>query len=481
VTVQVTPANIIATTDTTICFNTTKQLQAQQAQNFCWSPTTWLSNPNVPNPTTSTPATITYYYTAEINGAILRDSVIISVDTPVVRTNSDTIICKDGQVQLQATGAVTWSWSPIAGLSNTATSNPVATPTVNTDYIVTGTNIHGCSAKDTVTIALYPVPAVISNHEILACPKTPVQLSANSTLASWLWSPAASLNNPAIANPTATPGQNTKYLVKVTDAHSCIYTDSVNVQLQTITLAASAEGGTICKGESVLLQATGGDAYLWSPAASLKNATQSVTTATPDTSTLYSVYIKENSCNNDTTINLMVVVKPSPLVTAEKANDLDCVTHSTRLSATGSPGNTYLWSPVSGLDHPNSPNPVSTTDSTITYVVAGTKDGCTTLDSVTVYVTSTGKVSFEVPNAFTPNGDGRNDCFGVKTWGGAAIEEFAIFNRWGQKVFSSSNANPCWDGRYHGETQPAGGYVYVIKAKTYCGSIKRTGTLILVR
>jgi gliding motility-associated-like protein len=270
--------------------------------------------------------------------------------------------------------------------------------------------------------------------------------------------------------------------VQVTDVNNCSYTDSVNVQLLFTDFKVTAAGGAICKGESVNLKAAGGDSYLWSPAGSLDNAALSSPMATPDTSTLYSVHVTENTCNTDTTMNVRVMVNPIPTVAAEKANDLDCVTHSTQLNATGSPGNAYLWSPVSGLNHPNSPNPVSTTDTTITYVVAATNQfGCVALDSVTVLVTSTGKVSFEVPNAFTPNGDGRNDCLGVKSWGGVELQEFSVFNRWGQRVFSSTKTNPCWDGRFNGEPQPNGGYVYVIKAKTYCGPIKRTGTVILVR
>ena len=480
--VQVTPANIIPTSDTTICFNTSKQLQATPSPNFCWSPTTYLNNPNIANPVTSTPQTITYYYTAEINGAILRDSVTISVDTPIVKTNNDTIICKDGFVQLRSTGAVTWSWLPVTGLSNTTINNPVAKPTANTDYIVTGTNINGCSAKDTVTIAIFPVPTVISNHDITACPNTPVQLAANAALTSWSWSPAGTLNNTAIANPVATPGVNTQYKVQVTDAHNCSYTDSVHVQLLFADFSITTMGGAICKGETINLKAIGGDSYLWSPAGSLNNAAISSPMATPDTSTVYSVHVTENTCNKDTTMKVMVAVNPRPTVAAEKTNDLDCIIHTTRLHATGTAGNSYLWSPVSGLDHPNSPNPVSTTDTTITYLVAATNQfGCVALDSVTVLVTSTGKVSFEVPNAFTPNGDGRNDCLGVKSWGGVELEEFSIFNRWGQRVFSSTKTNPCWDGRFNGEQQPSGGYVYVIRAKTYCGPVKRTGTVILER
>jgi gliding motility-associated-like protein len=232
----------------------------------------------------------------------------------------------------------------------------------------------------------------------------------------------------------------------------------------------------------VTLKAIGGHTYLWSPAGSLDDATRASPVASPDTSTWYQVYMTESNCNRDTTISVRVIVNPTPTVTAEKTNDIDCIIHSAQLYATGSAGNAYRWLPASGLDHATMPNPVSTTDTTITYKVTGTNQyGCAAVDSVTVNVTAKGKVIFEVPNAFTPNGDGRNDCFGVKSWGGAVIEEFAIFNRWGERVFNTKNATACWDGRFKGQPGAAGGYVYVIIAKTFCGPIKRTGTLILVR
>jgi gliding motility-associated-like protein len=648
--INVTTANLILTPDTTICFNTTKQLRAQPALSFCWSPTTYLNNPSVQNPVTSTPRKMTYYYTAEVTGNniitngdftngntgftskynfanpnitegqyfvgarpqawntllgdchdhttgtgnmlmvngspianeyvwsstitvtpntnyafsawlqnlnvnvmtsnparlqfsingiaignifqsninnciweqfytvwnsgnnttatisvvnqntvvsgndfalddisfapvfIQRDSVIISVDTPVVRTNNDTTICKTGQVQLQATGGTTWSWTPAAGLTNTTIANPIATPASSTNYIVTGTTVNGCSAKDTVAVNLFPIPTVISNHDMVTCPNTAVQLAANSAMVSYAWTPTATLNNPAIANPVATPAETTVYTVQVKDANQCSYSDTVHVQVRTIRLSAMVLNPELCRGESITLKAYGGHTYQWSPAGSLDDATKATPTATPDTSTVYSVYIAENNCNHDTTIQVPVIVNPSPLVTAEKLNDIDCTTHSTQLNATGSAGNAYVWLPTYGLDHPTMPNPVCTTDTTITYLVTGTnKYGCTTVDSVTVYVTATGKISFMVPNAFTPNGDGRNDCFGVKSWGGATIEEFSVFNRWGERVFTTNNATACWDGRFRGEQMPGGTYVYVIRAKTYCGPIKRTGTLVLVR
>jgi PKD repeat protein len=68
ISVNVSWANLILTPDTTICYNSPKQLRTQPGFNFCWSPTTWLSDPNSPNPITSTPENITYYFTAQMSG-----------------------------------------------------------------------------------------------------------------------------------------------------------------------------------------------------------------------------------------------------------------------------------------------------------------------------------------------------------------------------------------------------------------------------
>ncbi len=71
--------------------------------------------------------------------------------------------------------------------------------------------------------------------------------------------------------------------------------------------------------------------------------------------------------------------------------------------------------------------------------------------------------SFTVPNAFTPNGDGLNDEFGIVSPSTLPVFDFYIFNRWGQLVFSAKNQNETWDGKYNGELSPIG--VYIWKAK----------------
>jgi gliding motility-associated-like protein len=298
-------------------------------------------------------------------------------------------------------------------------------------------------------------------------------------LLSYAWTPAATLNNATIANPVATPVKNTVYTVQATDDNHCTYSDSINVHIRSIQFTASRDQA-ICPGSSIGLKATGGDRYQWQPAGSLNDAAIANPVATPDTTTEYSVYIGENTCGTDTTIDLRVVVHPEPVVTAQKTNDINCTSPNARLSAAGAIS--YVWFPATGLDNPNTYNPMAGADTTTTYFVKGTNQyGCSDTAAITVYVTTEGKVTFVVPNAFTPNGDGRNDCFGVKSWGSAVIEEFSVFTRWGEKVFTSNNPTQCWDGRYKGRLMEPGGYAYIIKAKTICGAIQRTGMVMLIR
>lgn len=87
-----------------------------------------------------------------------------------------------------------------------------------------------------------------------------------------------------------------------------------------------------------------------------------------------------------------------------------------------------------------------------------------------------------IPNAFTPNKDNINDCFGVKNWPATSSYELTIYNRWGQLVFKTTNASECWNGDFQGQPQSTGTYVYIIKANTsLCGQITKKGTVTLIR
>ena len=86
-----------------------------------------------------------------------------------------------------------------------------------------------------------------------------------------------------------------------------------------------------------------------------------------------------------------------------------------------------------------------------------------------------------MPNAFTPNGDGHNDVFKIPANTNVALQEFSIYNRWGNKVFSTDNVSRGWDGNVNGVKQAMGEYIYIIKGTGSKGKIVARGTFILVR
>ena len=151
------------------------------------------------------------------------------------------------------------------------------------------------------------------------------------------------------------------------------------------------------------------------------------------------------------------------------------------LNATG--GIRYLWTPSAGLNDSTIANPTGKPTGTTTYLVKGFGlNGCAGYDSVTVMVNKMGDLLFNIPNAFTPNHDGHNDCFGAGRYTALISSmEIAIFNRWGTRIFYSTSPNACWDGTYNGKPQDTGGYPYIIKAKTLCGEIIKKGIVMLVR
>jgi gliding motility-associated-like protein len=150
----------------------------------------------------------------------------------------------------------------------------------------------------------------------------------------------------------------------------------------------------------------------------------------------------------------------------------------TPLQATG--GNAYHWSPKTGLSCTNCPNPIAAPERTTTYYVNTKGDnGCTAMDSVTVLVDT--DLHIYIPNIFSPNGDGQNDVLyvmgkGIKTM------HFLIYNRWGEKVFETTDLSQGWDGTYKGEILQPAVYVFMIDAILETGQrLVKKGDVTLIK
>jgi gliding motility-associated-like protein len=340
---------------------------------------------------------------------------------------------------------------------------------------------NGCVAKDTIAITPLSSPNVKLTGDTTVCRTATAQLTATGA-SNYKWWPTTGLSDSVGAVVAARPNVSTTYYLIAASNNGCQTKDSVTVTVTPMpAFSVQSSKPVLCLGDTAALSAHGGDAYTWWPSQNLSNPFDSTTAAFPTNSALYHVVIENFKCKVTDTLSLALPVADKPLPQLTKSNDINCFQGQATLNAQG--GISYSWQPATGLNNPRSNTPVVTISTTTTYSVSvKTSQGCEVQDSITVYVNKGDDGSgFPVPSAFTPNGDGRNDCFGVRHWGAATNFSMNLYNRWGERVFHADDPSQCWDGIYKGVPQPGDVYVYWIKAKTLCGDVFRKGTFVLIR
>lgn len=385
VTVTVNPVPVVnAGPNVAICNGASTILNASGATTYVWSPGGTLSSTTVSNPTASPFITTTYTVVGtDGNGCSSSDNVVVSVNPiPIINAGADVSICGGASASLNATGGSTYSWSPAGSLSSATISNPVATPASTTTYTVTGTTAAGCSSTDNVTVTVAPISVTASSASPTIC------LGANTTLtgsggATYSWTPAATLDNPTIANPVATPTTTTTYTVTGTAGSGCTATALVTVVVNPLPTVDAGAPVAICTGATTTLTGSGATGYVWSPGATLSSTTVSNPTSNATTTTTYTMVGTDgNGCS--ATDSVTITVNPLPTIDAGASLSI-CPGASTTLNGTG--GINYSWSPAGSLSSSTSANPVASPSSATTYSVIGTDaNGCSSSDTVTIFV-----------------------------------------------------------------------------------------------
>ncbi|WP_336517504.1 gliding motility-associated C-terminal domain-containing protein [Pollutibacter soli] len=139
----------------------------------------------------------------------------------------------------------------------------------------------------------------------------------------------------------------------------------------------------------------------------------------------------------------------------------------------------FQWSPASQLISANSLNPQTKplNDETIITLAVLNADGCHSKTSAIIKI----EFDFYMPNAFTPNGDGLNDIFRIPRQSRTGVQQFSIYNRWGELVFRTTDVFAGWDGRIKGKAAPAGTYTYFVKGVNSKGPFQKKGSFVLIR
>jgi hypothetical protein len=405
VTILSTPAN--AGSDYTICSNAVIQLgtPAQPNTTYSWSPATapWQNGTDEfsaqPEVLVATNLTFTVTTTNTITGCVSVDAVDVLINNTPTITAPDKTICfgKTDTIGIAALPGVSYSWSPVAGLSCTNCAQPVASPAVTTLYTLTATYPGGCNAVDNVLVTVsnpsFSIPDINYCPSAAAFPLAP---TAPLGMTSYSWSPASQVSNAVIRNPnTLAPALRTPiaFTLTVTNALGCTASDDVTI-VPTVSVPAAGNSRTMCLNANTTLgEATNPGTDIWSIVSGPNTSTaqlscvtcaQPVFTPTATGSYVLRVSRTVAGCTSNGTVSITVTGFTLPSIASPTVCENSCV----QIGTSPQLGAQYFWSPIAGLSNANIANPIAcvgTGNTNYTLTAIGV-NGCATAIPVFVGV-----------------------------------------------------------------------------------------------
>jgi gliding motility-associated-like protein len=299
------------------------------------------------------------------------DASVLTIDT----------ICPNSSVQLTASGGTTYQWIPADYLSNPNIPNPICTPPVTTPYMVLATDLCGTDTAYALVI--------VYEEEVGAMPDTAICIGNSIELVAfggvqYSWYPDAFMTNASSNTPTVTPSLSLMYFVDITTAIGCVYTDTVQVTIETtFPIPVMSPDATICLGDSVSLNASGGTSIAWTPANIIADPFAFNTQALPLENTMFYAFLM-NSCGGVMDSTFVTVVQVYPSIVPDTTI---CPGDTAILWAAG--GSFYTWTPAETLSHPDSSTTLAMPTVQTTYLATVGNDlGCTAQLSTTVSIYS---------------------------------------------------------------------------------------------
>lgn len=402
-------------------------------------------------------------------------SLAILVFTPAIGPGAN--ICNGRTATLSAFGGNSYTWSPSLTLSQPFSPITLASPSISTVYSVVVQNSGfgiTCAADFTTQVLVRPSPTTAFVFTTNPCGGG-VQFTDQSLedIVSWSWTLSSTgtstMQNPYYFYPIG--GTYTVSLVS-TNSSGCQSKHDRLVQVGQPADVSVTGDGAICRGTPVQLTASGGLSYSWSPASSLDMPLSSNPIANPIVSTEYSVLITTSivvngqPCQYLLTAFVRVDVLSVVPVSAFADPGVILKGENSTLIYTGSPGANVAWYPFNSTSPATGYTVTATPPAPQIYTVVATLGAC--VQEVTVFVDvysfSCLGTDLFIPNTFTPNGDGANDKLFVR---GLKVEDFhfAVYNRWGEKVFETNDRSVGWDGVYKGKAADAGVFGWYLEAK----------------
>jgi len=461
-TVFVNPNPTITANGATSCSGIPAQLTANTTSSggtYLWMPSGLTTSSIIVSATASTTYTVTY----TLNNCTTTTTTVLTINpTPSVSV-SNIIIC-DGQsgtltANPSATGG-TYYWTPGGSTSSSININPSST----TNYTVSYT-LNGCSGTASATAVVNPPLNLGVGGNNTICEGSSTNLSAtafngNGGPYSYSWTPSTGLNNASIANPSASPSSTTTYTVTATDNCSKPISATVTIMVNpapnpVFTADVTSGCAPLCVNFTDASSIATGNIADWEwnfgdgTTSTLQNPQHCYNN--PGVYSVSLISISAARCTDTIVYANLINVYSTPIA------DFSIPTSTSILNSTitfydnsiGATSWDWNFGDAANSQNNNSTlqNPEHTYDVIGNYcitLIVNNDHKCsdTTVKCMNLFPEST----FFVPNAFSPNGDGKNDDFYGKGENIINYEMF-IYDRWGDEIFYSDNMNKHWDGK----------------------------------
>ncbi|MBO9571744.1 MAG: gliding motility-associated C-terminal domain-containing protein [Chitinophagaceae bacterium] len=373
----------------------------------------------------------------------------INVKKLMVDLGNDTSVCSNTEYLLEplVSANVDYLWQD-GSTDKTLTANSSGLYWLQVSDPVTG-----CNARDSLTLDILAQPDFTLGPDQATCEKE-IQFDISTAATSYLWNTGSNNNSISISN-------SGLYWLQVNNG-KCFHRDSVELTFNALSVNIGADT-TICENETLMLDA-GNQLldYTWQDGS--KNNSFAV-----NARGLYIVTVSNGTCTAKDSVQVNYIKKPVFNLGEDKMFcNGDIITLGNQLDNIYS----YLW-------EDGSTSAKRTVNKPGTFRLTASNECGSFTDEVVVLP---GGCKLAIPNAFTPDGDGKNDVFKISKTYGLSSFYMQVFNRWGHKIFESRDQSQGWNGTLAGKNCDVGSYAYIISYRIDDGTpVTLKGTVTLIR
>lgn len=440
--------------DTVICAGNTLQLNARKGYaSYQWQDGSVDSVLKVTQPGTY------HVLVTDSCGNPFRDTLEVKPHPPIpFELGPDRTICEKDTITITAPASFfNYNWHPNYHISAVNTPSIRVAPRIDTMYYVSAEKTAGCFVYDSIRVKVNHAPPINLGADASFCAGDSIVLDAGSGFANYQWNNGGSNQQFTVYTPGA-------YWVKGEAANGCKSADTFRVlNVFTNPVPNLGADAPLCAGTTRLLDPGSYSLYAWNTG----STGRTLVAAQPG---VYAVKVTDqHGCTGTDTVE---VARIAPLPAGFLPDDTTICSYSKHTLKPAGAFVSYLWSSGS-------------TSSSIIITKAGRywlevsdQYHCKGKDTVEIMVKDCLKGLY-MPSAFSPNNNGHNDLFRPLIFGHLIKYELAIYNRWGQPVFRTTDIRKGWDGTWGGHLQ-AGTFVWTCTYQLEDEPVKKEKGIVMV-